>query len=156
MRLLLVRHGDPNYELDCLTELGHEQAKIVAKRLLREGIQEIYCSPLGRARQTAQPFAEMSGISEIHILDFMEEIRYGREDALYQSGNPWLVAMDLIHEGKNLQVPNWQEYPGYADNTATIDAVVDGVPFAGFEYFLPAHDVGARAPSAHQRYIPSV
>ncbi|MBQ2031536.1 MAG: histidine phosphatase family protein [Lachnospiraceae bacterium] len=122
MRLLLVRHGDPNYELDCLTELGHEQAKIVAKRLLREGIQEIYCSPLGRARQTAQPFAEASGIGEIHILDFMEEIRYGREDALYQSGNPWLVAMDLIHEGKNLQVPNWQEYPGYADNTATIDA----------------------------------
>ena len=53
MRLLLVRHGDPNYELDCLTELGHRQAKIVAKRLMEEGIQKIYCSPQGRAQQTA-------------------------------------------------------------------------------------------------------
>ena len=42
MRLLLVRHGDPNYELDCLTELGHRQAKEVAKRLMEEGIQEIF------------------------------------------------------------------------------------------------------------------
>ena len=122
MRLLLVRHGDPNYELDCLTELGHKQAKVVAKRLLSEGIQEIYSSPMGRARQTAQPFSEASGIGEVHILPFMEEIRYGREDALYQSGNPWTVAMNLIQEGRDLQIPNWRDYPDYAENTATFDA----------------------------------
>ena len=62
MRLILVRHGDPNYELDCLTELGHRQAKVVAERLMEEGIEEIYCSPQGRAQQTAKPFAELSGI----------------------------------------------------------------------------------------------
>ena len=49
MRLILVRHGDPNYELDCLTELGHEQAKVVAQRLMEEGIEKIFCSPQGRA-----------------------------------------------------------------------------------------------------------
>ena len=41
MRLILVRHGDPNYELDCLTELGHKQARIVAERLLEENIENI-------------------------------------------------------------------------------------------------------------------
>ena len=88
MRLILVRHGEPDYERDCLTEKGSRQAEIVAGRLLKEGIEEIYSSPLGRARQTAQPFAEASGIGDVRILDFMREIRYGREDALYQSGNP--------------------------------------------------------------------
>ena len=37
MRLLLVRHGEPDYEKDCLTDLGIKQAEIVAKRLLDEG-----------------------------------------------------------------------------------------------------------------------
>ena len=76
MRLILVRHGDPNYELDCLTELGHKQARIVAERLLEENIEKIFSSPMGRAQQTAQPFAELSGLKTIHTLDFMHEIRY--------------------------------------------------------------------------------
>ena len=49
MRIVLIRHGDPNYEKDCLTELGHKQVKVAAQRLLKEGIEEIFCSPLGRA-----------------------------------------------------------------------------------------------------------
>ncbi len=121
MRLLLVRHGDPDYEKDCLTDLGKKQAEIVAKRLLEEGIEEIYSSPLGRARQTAEPFARLSGIGDVHILDFMQEIRYGREDALYQSGNPWTVSGELMNKGINLQDTNWREFPEFADNTATID-----------------------------------
>ena len=122
MRLVLVRHGNPNYEQDCLTELGHKQAKVVAKRLMEEGIEEIYVSPMGRARQTAQAFADLSGIGQMKVLDFMHEIRYGREDALYQDLNPWLSAFDLIREGKDLQSPDWRKYPEFIDNTATIDA----------------------------------
>ena len=34
MRILFVRHGHPNYEKDCLTELGHLHAEAAAKRLL--------------------------------------------------------------------------------------------------------------------------
>ena len=45
MRIILIRHGDPNYEKDCLTELGHKQASAAAQRLLSEGIDEIYSSP---------------------------------------------------------------------------------------------------------------
>ena len=122
MRLILVRHGDPNYEKDCLTELGHKQAAIVAERLLDEGIEEIYSSPMGRARQTAAPFAEASGIKNVQILDFMKEIRYGREDDLYnQDMSPWVGVDRLVNEGVNLQSPDWQNFPLFVDNTATID-----------------------------------
>ena len=30
MRLILVRHGEPNYQLDCLTEFGRRQAEAAA------------------------------------------------------------------------------------------------------------------------------
>ena len=139
MRLILVRHGEPDYEHDCLTEKGKKQAEIVARRLMKEGIEEIYSSPLGRARQTAEPFAELSGIGKVQILDFMREIRYGREEALYQSGNPWTVAFDLVREGCDLQSPDWRSLPGYEGNTAVteVDKVRQGtdewLALIGFE-----------------------
>ena len=123
MRIVLIRHGDPNYEKDCLTELGHKQVKVAAQRLLKEGIEEIYSSPLGRARQTAQAFSDASGIKEIKILDFIQEIRFGREGELYNNKwNPWLGVNALVREGKDLQSDDWREYPVFKDNFATIDA----------------------------------
>lgn len=122
MRIVFIRHGDPNYDLDCLTELGHKQAKIAAQRLLKEGIEEIYSSPLGRARQTAQAFSEASGIDDIKILDFMQEIRFGREGEMYEDKwNPWLVVEDLVKNGKDIQTPDWREYPVFKENLATVD-----------------------------------
>ena len=42
MRIIIIRHGDPDYEKDCLTELGHKQAALAAKRLMVEGIETIF------------------------------------------------------------------------------------------------------------------
>ena len=126
MRLILVRHAEPNYELDCLTELGHKQAKIAAQRLINEGIEEIYSSPMGRARQTAQAFSDASGIKKIEILDFMHEIRYGPENDLYnQEWSPWAASDKMISKGQELCTENWREIPVFTGNTATID--VDNV-----------------------------
>ena len=126
MRLILVRHAEPNYELDCLTELGHKQAKIAAQRLINEGIEEIYSSPMGRARQTAQAFSDASGIKKIEILDFMHEIRYGPENDLYnQEWSPWAASDKMISKGQELCTENWRELPVFIGNTATID--VDNV-----------------------------
>ena len=123
MRIVLIRHGDPNYEKDCLTELGHKQVKVAAQRLMKEGIEEIYCSPLGRARQTAQAFSDASGIKEIKILDFIQEIRFGREGELYDSKwNPWLGVNALVRQGKDLQTPDWREYPVFKNTYSTEDA----------------------------------
>lgn len=122
MRLILIRHGDPNYELDCLTELGQKQAKITAQRLLKEGIQEVYSSPMGRAKQTAQPFLDASGIKNMQILDFMKEIRYGLENDLYnQNYSPWVGVDRMANQGEDLQNPNWRRLPLFKDNTATVD-----------------------------------
>ncbi len=53
MRLLMVRHGDPDYEKDSLTEKGWREAALLSERLLKTDITHIYVSPLGRAKDTA-------------------------------------------------------------------------------------------------------
>lgn len=54
MRLLLIRHGDPDYIHDTLTEKGEKEAELLADMISRQQhIDSIYVSPLGRARKTA-------------------------------------------------------------------------------------------------------
>ena len=36
MKLLIVRHGDPDYAIDSLTEKGWREAKLLSNRLVRE------------------------------------------------------------------------------------------------------------------------
>ena len=59
MLLFYIRHGDPIYNPDSLTELGHKQAAALAKRLSLYGLDRIYSSPSVRAQQTAQPTCEL-------------------------------------------------------------------------------------------------
>ncbi len=53
MRILIVRHGEPNYKIDSLTEKGWREAELLSNRLIKENIDYFYVSPLGRARDTA-------------------------------------------------------------------------------------------------------
>lgn len=54
MKLIIVRHGDPDYKHDTLTETGHTEARLAAERLAGHDIAAVYVSPLGRAQDTAR------------------------------------------------------------------------------------------------------
>ena len=54
MKLLIIRHGDPIYETDSLTEQGKIEAELLSSKLCKKDIKAFYVSPLGRARLTAQ------------------------------------------------------------------------------------------------------
>lgn len=53
MRLLFIRHGDPDYEHDALTEKGKKEAGLLAQLIPSMNIGDVYVSPLGRAQETA-------------------------------------------------------------------------------------------------------
>lgn len=53
MKLLIIRHADPDYEKDRLTEKGRKEAELLSNRISAMDIKEFYVSPLGRARETA-------------------------------------------------------------------------------------------------------
>ena len=72
MILFIIRHGDPIYETDSLTKKGLMQAEALPRRLAMHGIDEIYSSPMGRARLTAKPTAELLNLN-IHIEEWMSE-----------------------------------------------------------------------------------
>ena len=61
MRLLIIRHGDPDYEHNDLTPAGKVEAELLVPRLQREEITEFHSSPLGRAKATARPTLEALG-----------------------------------------------------------------------------------------------
>lgn len=53
MRLMIVRHGEPNYAIDSLTERGWKEAELLVPRMEKLDVKAFYVSPLGRARDTA-------------------------------------------------------------------------------------------------------
>lgn len=65
MLLYIIRHGIPDYTTDTLTEKGWLQAEAVGKRIAASKIDRIYTSPMGRARQTAEPACRLLGIEPV-------------------------------------------------------------------------------------------
>mgnify|MGYP001749888343 CR=1 FL=1 len=53
MKLIIIRHGDPDYEHDTLTPKGVREAKLLSERISKLDVKAFYCSPLGRAQDTA-------------------------------------------------------------------------------------------------------
>jgi 2,3-bisphosphoglycerate-dependent phosphoglycerate mutase len=81
VELVLMRHAQPQwtkYGLSVvdppLTDLGHVQAARLAKALVGEAFDELYVSPLARARQTAAPVWDVLGREET-VEAWLEEIR---------------------------------------------------------------------------------
>ena len=72
MKIVFIRHGDPNYELDALTEKGILEAKALIPRVEKMNADYYYVSPLGRARQTAQIAIERID-KEAKVLDWLRE-----------------------------------------------------------------------------------
>lgn len=72
MRILFIRHGEPDYEHDTLTERGWREAELLSEQIESLSPGEIYVSPLGRARDTASCTLKKLGREEI-ILPWLEE-----------------------------------------------------------------------------------
>ncbi len=88
-----IRHGEPIYRPDSLTEYGKEQAEALTKRLALYGIDEIYSSPSTRALQTAQPTCEYLNRKPI-CLDWTNEVLAWNEFTIEESGKKNWVFRD--------------------------------------------------------------
>lgn len=55
MKLVIIRHAEPDYVHDSLTLKGFKEAEILAQRITKLDVRDFYCSPLGRAQKTAKP-----------------------------------------------------------------------------------------------------
>ena len=74
MRIIFIRHGDPDYSIDSLTKKGRREAELLAQRVSRWKIDSIYCSPLGRAQATAAYSLEKLGRTAV-TKEFLREFK---------------------------------------------------------------------------------
>lgn len=72
MKLLIVRHGDPDYSIDSLTPKGWREAELLKDRLTKLDVAAFYCSPLGRAKDTSKATLNALGRTA-EIFDWLRE-----------------------------------------------------------------------------------
>lgn len=112
MKILLIRHGDPDYTIDSLTEKGHKEANLLAERIAPMDIAAYYMSPLGRAQKTAEYTLKKAGRTAL-VLDWAREF-----DTLIADGSggkripwDWLPA-------------DWTKVPEYYDKDKWFDTPI--------------------------------
>lgn len=89
MRIIFVRHGEPDYVNDTLTAKGWREAELLSKRICNWKVDEFYCSPLGRAKDTASCTLKKLG-REAVILPWMREFSYLIDDPVTgRHSIPW-------------------------------------------------------------------
>ena len=115
MRILLLRHGEPDYSTDSLTAKGKREAALLSRRLSMYHIRDFYCSPLGRARETAEYTLKALG-REAVTLDWLAEFRARYFDP--EAGReriPWDMKPRIWTDRPELMDPeNWADSPVYA------------------------------------------
>lgn len=89
MRLILIRHGETQSNVDhlldtahpgaSLTDNGLQQAHALAESIAHEHVDALFVSTLTRAQQTAAPLAEKRGL-EASVVDGIHEISAGVEE----------------------------------------------------------------------------
>lgn len=113
MKLLFIRHGDPDYSIDSLTEKGRKEAEYLSERLSSMKIDAFFTSPLGRAKDTASPTLkkmnrtaeEFEWLREFHAPVF-------RPDLPDQLDVPWdFLPQDLAADERFYQYEHWHETP---------------------------------------------
>lgn len=123
MRIIFVRHGEPNYVKDCLTELGKQQAAACAARLADEPITAVYSSTSGRAAETAGYIATPRGLTA-ECFDFMRELGWKLlEGDPLADGLPWHEADAMVARGMDVLDPNWAEGEPFCRNSVTARAL---------------------------------
>ena len=130
MKLLIVRHGDPNYAIDSLTPTGWEEARLLAERMAKLNVKAFYVSPLGRAQDTASlTLQKMNRTAE--TLSWLQEfpapvVKPGET----KSGCAWdWLPQDWTAEDCFFRLEDWTTHPAYeaADVASYAKEVADGL-----------------------------
>lgn len=114
MKLLIVRHADPNYAIDSLTETGWKEAQLLSLRLSKLDVKAFYCSPLGRAKDTAAATLKaLNREAEIcpWLREFAPRVNHPNTDGVAWDWLPqdWTAYPDFYDKDR------WMNHPAYVE-----------------------------------------
>ncbi len=116
MRILIVRHGDPDYARDSLTEKGRREAALLAEKLKKEKLDYLYTSPLGRAKLTCEYTAKAMGREkDIRVQPWLREFDFTLPHP-QEAGTE--ILWDMLpqywaNEDKMYDFTRWHQQPVY-------------------------------------------
>ena len=154
MRILIVRHADPDYAVDGLTDVGKREAELLSLRLVKENISAVYCSVYGRAKMTAAPTLEKLGLTAEYC-EWLREFDYakvalgsGEADAAWDQLPAFMEAHQELYSREdwhqNEQIKNSRVYECYTEVCREFDRVLEkhGYKREGVNYkaIAPNHD----------------
>ena len=130
MNLIFIRHGDPDYSIDSLTEKGWREAELLSARTTTWDVKEFYCSPLGRAKDTASlTLNKLGRTATVH--EWLKEFYVDVKDP--ETGNNripwdfmpnyWTNVPELYHKDTWLKAPVMQT----GDVAAAYEKVATGI-----------------------------
>ena len=135
MLLYIIRHGDPIYESDSLTERGKLQAQAVGKRIADSKIDRIFSSPMGRARMTAEPACRLLGL-DCTIEPWAHEIE---DERLTPFPDGKLKSVSLVQnthyrEKGNIDLPYDRAYEAQGFSESHMKEAVDRIADGGRDF----------------------
>jgi broad specificity phosphatase PhoE len=133
MQLYIIRHGDPDYANDTLTAAGQLEAAALATRMARHiRPDELYSSPLGRARATMRPTEEALRQTGT-ILDWAGELSLWTQEGPWGARQAhWDVPGDWVRNASPLPAHDtWHrqspfDEPAVQEDFARVRAASDG------------------------------
>ena len=142
MRLMMVRHAEPDYTIDSLTEKGWREAELLGRRLKDIDFAGIYASPLGRAQDTARPMLKEKGLDfdkDVVICDWLREfpVQIKRPDVAPENMIMWdWLPQDFVAREGLLLKDEWYKDPVMAEGHSKemYDYVING-----FDELLERH-----------------
>ena len=136
MRLIFVRHCDPDYEKDSLTEKGFKEASFLSERVKNWNIAKAYSSPMGRALTTAKTALSKNEYlqkSEISVLPWLREFNYPVIDPVTgEKRIAWDLLPEFFADKKNrdlMDFESWQnnDFLKTGDIATLYKTVCDGL-----------------------------
>ena len=112
MRILIIRHADPDYTIDSLTEQGEKEAKALAAIARDLNLGDCFVSPLGRAQKTASYSLEATNKKAVTcdwLQEFPAKLYLDQEEKLRDAFD-WNSISGSHGDGSRVV---WDLYPEY-------------------------------------------
>ena len=144
MRLIFIRHAEPDYPNNTLTPRGFEEARLLSARVSRWKVDRFYASPLARALLTAEPSLQRLQALDMHTgditeVDWLKEFSYfiidpttGRKHVPWDfMPQYWTVQPQLRDAARWYEHPLMQSAEGYEE---AVHALREGLDHILLEY----------------------
>lgn len=105
MKIMIIRHGDPDYPNNTLTDVGFIEAEALGEYYRNYDFKKVFCSPLNRAKYTCDGLIKYNKFNnkDVLIKDWLQEFVYPiDEPVLKVRKNSWDFYPDYFTNNKNL------------------------------------------------------